>query len=66
METFRDLIGRDPDYVPAYYHGGKALERSGDLEAARALYRDGIEAAVRKGDGHGRAELEEALGALGG
>jgi len=66
VEAFRDLITRDPDYVPAYYHGGKTLERAGDPEAARGLYRQGIEAASRKGDSHGRAELEEALGALGG
>jgi tetratricopeptide (TPR) repeat protein len=66
VEAFRDLLGRDPDYVPAYYHGGKALERAGDMEAARELYRQGIETATRKGDGHAKAELEEALGALGG
>jgi tetratricopeptide (TPR) repeat protein len=66
VAAFRELIARDPDYVAAYYHGGKALERAGDPEAARALYRTGIEATGRTGDAHTRAELEEALAALGG
>jgi len=65
VAAFRDLLARDPDYVAAYYHGGKALERAGDPEAARTLYREGIEAANRTGDGHTRAELEEALALLG-
>jgi tetratricopeptide (TPR) repeat protein len=65
VAAFRDLIQRDPDYVAAYYHGGKALERAGDADGARSLYRDGIESAVRVGDAHTRAELEEALAVLG-
>lgn len=64
VAAFRELLRRDPDYVAAYYHGGKALERAGDAEGARALYKDGIEAAVRTGDAHTRAELEEALAIL--
>jgi tetratricopeptide (TPR) repeat protein len=64
VAAFRDLIARDPDYVAAYYHGGKALERAGDAEGARALYQQGIEAAGRTGDAHTRAELEEALAIL--
>lgn len=66
VAAFRELIARDPDYVAAYYHGGKALEQAGDPEAARALYQTGIEATGRTGDAHTRAELEEALAALGG
>lgn len=64
VAAFRELLKRDPDYVAAYYHGGKTLERAGDAVAARALYEHGIAAAVRKGDGHARAELEEALAVL--
>jgi tetratricopeptide (TPR) repeat protein len=64
VATFRELIRRDPDYVAAYYHGGKTLERAGDFEEARALYEDGIATALRKGDAHARAELEEALATL--
>ncbi|MFQ5509736.1 MAG: tetratricopeptide repeat protein [Leptospirillia bacterium] len=64
VAAFRGVIEVDADYVAAYYHGGKALERAGDSDAARTLYTEGIEAANRKGDGHGRAELEEALTAV--
>lgn len=66
VAAYRELLSRDPDYVAAYYHGGKALEAAGDREGALAMYRDGIETATRIGDGHARAELEEALGSLGG
>lgn len=65
VAAFRALIEHDPDYVAAYYHGGKALEGAGDPDGARTLYRQGIDAAARKGDAHSRAELEEALAALG-
>jgi len=64
VAAFRELITRDPNYVPAYYHGGKALERAGDAAGARKLYEDGIETATRVGDAHTRAELEEALAIL--
>jgi tetratricopeptide (TPR) repeat protein len=65
VAAFRELLARNPDYVAAYYHGGKALERAGDPEGAGALYRDGIAVAARVGDAHARAELEEALAGLG-
>jgi len=64
VAAFRELIRRDPDYVAAYYHGGKTLERAGDSAGARSLYEDGVATAVRTGDGHARAELEEALAVL--
>lgn len=64
VATFREVLARDPDYVAAYYHGGKALEQAGDREAAAELYRKGIETAARVGNTHARAELEEALAAL--
>jgi len=54
------------DYGAGNLHSlGKALERAGDADGARSLYRDGMETAVRVGDAHARAELEEALAVLG-
>ncbi len=61
VEQFRALLGVDPDYAYAYYHGAQALEKLGRREEARHLYRDGIQAAQRKGDAHARSELEAAL-----
>lgn len=65
LAAYDEIISRDPDYVAAYYHSGKALEAADRKEDARARYLKGIETAERVGDGHARAELVEALGALG-
>ena len=65
MREFREVIAANPDYVAAYFHGGQTLERLGELEQARTLYQDGIEASRRTGDAHARGELEAALSMLG-
>ncbi|HUI81433.1 MAG TPA: tetratricopeptide repeat protein [Bryobacteraceae bacterium] len=64
MREFRALIGVDPDYVPAYFHGGQTLEKLGEIEAARELYEAGVDAASRKGDHHGQSEMQAALDLL--
>jgi Tfp pilus assembly protein PilF len=64
-EEFRGLLEIDPDHAYAHYHGAQALEKLGKLEEARKMYRDGIEAATRKGDAHACSELETALELLG-
>lgn len=65
IREFQSLITANPDYVPAYFHGGQTLERAARVDEARALYASGIEAARRTGDAHARSELEAALGLLG-
>ena len=65
MTEFRALIAANPDYVPAYFHGGQTLERMAEVDQARTLYQQGIEASRRTGDAHARGELEAALGMLG-
>lgn len=61
---FQTLIKQDPNYVAAYYHGGQTLEKLGQLEDAKGIYEQGVEAATRKGDAHTRAEIEAALSLL--
>lgn len=65
MEAYRALLAVNPDYSAAYYHGGQTLEKLGRREDARALYRQGIEAATRIGDLHTRSEIQAALDLLG-
>lgn len=62
---FRTLLASSPDYVPAYYHAGQTLERCGREDEAREVYRRGLEAAARKGDGHASSEIQAALDILG-
>ena len=61
---YRELLRNDATYVAAYFHGGQALEKLGDLDGAREMYEHGITAATQRGDLHTRAELEAALQAL--
>ena len=62
MAEFATVLAEDPSYGAAYYHGGQTLEKMGQLEEARELYRRGIAAC---GDAHTRSELEAALAILG-
>lgn len=61
LVEFRTILEADPDYQAAYYHAGKALERLGRKEDARAAYARGVEASRRTGDAHTRSELEAAM-----
>lgn len=61
---YRTLLQHDEDYPAAYYHAGQALEKLGELEQARTMYEQGIEASTRKGDLHTRSEIEAALSLL--
>ncbi len=52
---------RDPGYCYAYHQKGLVHESQGDTDAAKAAYREGIQAAIKKGDDHARGEIEAAL-----
>ncbi|MEZ5355761.1 MAG: tetratricopeptide repeat protein [Bryobacteraceae bacterium] len=65
VSVFEDLLTRDPDYSAGYFHGGQTLEKLGRVEEARRMYREGIDATTRTGDGHTRSELQGALDLLG-
>jgi hypothetical protein len=60
--AFSELLERFPDYVATYLMAGGTLAGLGRKDEAAAVYRRGIEAAVRNGDHHARGELETALG----
>jgi len=64
VAEFRALLEQDQSYGAAYYHGGQALEKLGEVEQARAMYEKGIEVTTRKGDSHTRSEIEAALSLL--
>jgi tetratricopeptide (TPR) repeat protein len=66
LEQFAKIIEINPDYQAAYYHGGKACEKLGRTEDARATYQKGIALAARSGDLHAQSELQAALDELSG
>ncbi len=62
--VFIELIGRDPDYVPAYYQLGMAYESVEKPREAITAYEQGMSAAKKKGDLHTLGELQEAMDAV--
>ncbi|HWU86683.1 MAG TPA: hypothetical protein VN253_05390 [Kofleriaceae bacterium] len=61
--VFSELLGRFPDYVPAYLMGGGTLTALGRRDEACDVYRRGIDIAARR-DPHAHRELEAALAEL--
>jgi len=64
VAEFRALLEHNPNYAAAYFHGGQALEKLGELNQARAFYEKGVEVTARTGDQHARSELQAALDML--
>jgi len=64
IEHFDKTIEIDSAYAYAYYQKGQVLESTGDNDAAKRTYREGIEAAKTKGDTHAAGEIEAALSML--
>jgi len=62
MAEFEAVIAVDPKYSAAYYHGGQTLEKMGERDRAREVYRRGLAASA---DAHARAEMQAALDILG-
>lgn len=54
----------DPGYCYAYYQKGQIHESRGEPESAKRVYREGMEAARKKGDAHALSEIEGALGMI--
>ncbi|MFQ5663444.1 MAG: tetratricopeptide repeat protein [Terriglobia bacterium] len=59
--AFRKSIELQPDYSAAYRELGKALEKLGRRDEATEIYRQGKQAAARKGDLQTAKELEVFL-----
>lgn len=60
-----ELTAEDPPYVPAFFMAGQQLVRLNRVNEARAILRDGIEAARAQGDAHAAGEMSEFLASLG-
>ena len=65
LALFAELTAVDPPYVPAFFMAGQQLERLQRVSEARAVLRDGIEAARTQGDLHAAGEMSEFLATLG-
>ncbi len=61
IAEFETILGNDPAYSAAYFHGGQTAEKMGDLDKARSFYERGLE---NSRDAHARAEMQGALDLL--
>ncbi len=61
LRTFRDLLQREPLYLPAYLQLGTLLVRCGQMQEAQHTFAEGIRVATQKADWHAKSELEAAL-----
>ncbi len=64
VKAFDELVRLDADYVAGYFQAGRTSESLDNIDAARAYYTKGLEAARRTGDRHAESELSEALDLL--
>ena len=64
LKSFQELVALDADYVPAYVQLGQLLARLEREDEARHVYRTGIAAARKKGEGHAADEMEAFLDSL--
>jgi Tfp pilus assembly protein PilF len=64
LTRFRELLEKDPEYVPAYLQAGQLLARLGRESEARTVYQSGIAVARRTGEIHAASEMEGLLGML--
>ena len=64
LGQFEELLRYNPNYAAGYFHGGRTLEKLGEIEQAREIYRKGIEVTTATGDEHTRSELIAALQSL--
>ena len=56
-QLFLEILNRDPSYIGTYYHLGRLLERTGEMETARSWDEKGMIAAKNAGDLHTYNEL---------
>jgi tetratricopeptide (TPR) repeat protein len=64
LTRFRELAVDNPPYVAAFFMAGQQLARLGRTDEARAILRDGIEAARTQDDAHAAGEMSEFLASL--
>jgi len=64
LAKFAELTRDDPAYVPAFFMAGQQLVRLGRVDEARAVLKNGIQAAQVQGDMHAAGEMSEFLALL--
>ena len=61
LQLLAELMQDDPPYVPAFLMAGQQQAATGQVEAARATWENGIRAARRQNDEHAAGEMIQFL-----
>jgi len=64
VRCFEKLLAVAPQYPPAYHMAGRALQRLGRIDEARALLKAGIPIALSRNDSHAAGEMSELMESL--
>src|ERR1700722_513944 len=64
LRLLRRVTQLDPSQCYAYFQLGQTHEMTGDNEAAKGAYREGLAAAERYGDQHAKQKTAGALGMI--
>jgi predicted Zn-dependent protease len=65
LALFQDLIADQPTHVHSFLRGAQLLVKLDRIADARAMLRDGIEAAREQNELHAAGEMGELLASLG-
>jgi tetratricopeptide (TPR) repeat protein len=64
LTHFGELVKQHPEYLPTYYHYGRLLKNTEQVQAAEAIWRLGMEVAQRQRDFKTLAEIKGELAVL--
>jgi predicted Zn-dependent protease len=65
LEEFTTLVGKNPDYTPAYFMAAQTLASANRTNEAKRWLVDGVSSARRTGNAHAQSEMTAMLEELG-
>ena len=65
LDLFKQLYSGSPPHVPAFFMAAQQLTKQGEINEARTILRNGIDAAREQGNTHAAGEMSEFLSNLG-
>ncbi len=65
LQEYQTLIGKNPDYTPAYFMAAQTLANASRVDEAKRWLVDGISCARRTGNAHAQSEMTAMLEELG-
>ena len=61
LDEFKTLVGKNPDYTPAYFMAAQTLAKAARVDEAKRMLVDGISSARRTGNTHAQSEMTAML-----